>query len=203
LLKKKAKILFKVILLIALFPSILLCIYGWEAFIPMLVYFQFLLIWAQVEVGMRQHILTRFQSEPSFAVEKKIEVGGASEKKVYLITINIKNISDWPSYNLFLARVLDEKFLPVKPNEWKKWLRPNSINYLLAGEEKTLCYVKEPPENFGGLIFEVHYRNRFGDFRMLHFRFLGEDEVLLMHEEPPKPGWLLRTLEEFSRAHNL
>ena len=198
MLKKKAQIFFKAILLLVLLPSILFCIYGWEAFIPILVYFQFLLLWAQVELGMRQHALTRFQSEPNFAVEKKIEEGGTVEKKVFLTKINIKNISDWPSYNLFLARVLDEKFLPVKPNKWKNWLRTNHINYLLPGEEKTLCYVREPPENFEGLIFEVHYCNRFGDLRTLHFRFLGEDEVLLMHEEPPKPGWLLRTLEEFS-----
>jgi len=200
---KRLKILLKVILLFLLVPSIFFYAFGLEALIYVLIYFQFLLLWAQVELGMRQHALTRFQSEPYFDVERSPggALYGVGERGETIRTevLKIKNISDWPAYNVMLARVLDDKFLPIEPSKWKKWLHTHLIRCLPPHKEEVLCswIVGRVPKDFEKLIFEVHYRNRFGDYGVLSIMFFSGEHIILSQSEPPKPGWLLPTLEEF------
>jgi len=200
---KRLEILLKATLLFLLVPSILFCTRGLEALIPMLIYFQFLLLWAQVELGMRQHALTRFQSEPYFDVERRLgggicladEEGGKISREILII----KNISDWPAYDVRLSRVLDDKYMPIEPSKWGEWLDTRWIRCLPPHKEDVLCSwnPKKVPEDFEKLIFEIHYRNRYGDFQILSIKFFSGEYIILSQPEPPKPGWLLRTLEDF------
>jgi len=195
-------VLFKVALLLSI-PFALFYIYGVkEALNPLLIYLQFLIFWAQAEIGMRQFALVRFQSEPSFDVER--EIGGmhiADKTQITNENLKIKNISEWPAYDIILSRVLDDKFSPIPPDEWRKWLSTKWISCLPPHKERVLCSWnpnKVPHDYFEQVAFEILYRNRFGDLRTLRIRFLSGGEIVLFHEEPPRSGWLLRTLEELS-----
>jgi len=190
----------KVIFLFTLVPALLFYTYGLNALIPVLIYFQLLLLWAQAELGMRQQALARYQSEPSFAVRMDHSgIYGAST--IHTRILKLKNISDWPAYNVMLVRVLDETLLPVKPDEWKKWLHTDLIECLPPNEEEPLCSwtVWEAPKDLEGFTFEVSYSNRFGELRTLYTRFFRKnlrEKFILRHEEPPRPGLFLRLLED-------
>jgi len=192
-------------LLFLIIPILLIVRLGWDAILPMIVYMQFLLIWSQVEISMRQNVLFSAQFEPLFSISingETIETATPA-RKTFFYNVNIKNISNNPAYNLGVGRLLDKQYRPIPP---EKWFDPNKIitpliPCLPPSQEVRICRLdKELYENIreNDMILAIFYHNRFGEFRELFVRFSRRGAPLLVHERIQRPGILLRIFEDLA-----
>ncbi len=182
------KILCK-ILLLALIPILLMIKFKWDAILPTIIYLQFLLIWAQAEIGMRQHLLFSAQFNPSFKVRLVGNTMTEGENK-----INIRNTSDKPAYNIEIARVLDGQNEPIPPNSWKDKISTLFINNLAPGEEVSLGYLADK-SFFENKTIEISYTNLFGEWKEIRIKFLN-GRLLVIPGREQAPGFLLNTFED-------
>ena len=197
---------FKIIgkfLLLLIIPILLVIRLGLDAILPIIVYMQFLLIWAQAEISMRQNVLFSTQFEPLFSISIKgqtLEIE-PSAQKVFYYDIRLRNISSNPAYSVGVARLLDRGYKPVSPNEWSNYVRRRETPCLSPGEEAVVCeldeelYTRIKEEE---MILTFLYFNRFGDFRELFVKFFKDKSPLLMHERIERPGILLRIFEDMA-----
>lgn len=181
------KILCK-ILLLALIPILLIIKFKWDAILPTIIYLQFLLIWAQTEIGLRQHVLFSTQFNPSF----KVRLGSSSMTEGgHKINIYLRNTSDKPAYNIGIVRVLDEENEPIPPNSWKDKISTLFISSMVPGEEVSLGYLADKSflEN---KTIEISYTNLFGEWKEIWVKFLN-GRFLVIPGREQAPGILLNT----------
>jgi hypothetical protein len=116
------------IFLLTIIPVLLVVKLGWDSILPIIVYLQFLLLWAQTEIGMRQAILSSAQFEPSFNIKEEETPIFGRPKSIF--NVHVVNISENPAYNLIVGRVLNGKGNPISPQMWPKFLSRNQIGCL-------------------------------------------------------------------------
>ncbi len=185
------------IFLLTLIPILLVIKLGWDSILPIIVYLQFLLIWAQTEIGIRQAVLSSSQFEPSFDIKEETETEVFGHDSIF--PVYIVNISDNPAYNLGIGRILDKKGQPIFPQLWPKSLVRSHISCLPPKQSLKLYSIRlDEREKLleDEVCFEVLYFNKFGDLRTFWIKFSKNHPPLLIHERVEKPGVLLNSLEE-------
>jgi hypothetical protein len=190
------------VLLLALIPILLVIRFWWDAILPFIIYLQFLLIWAQAEIGLRQHALFSAQFDPSFDVKlTRIEGRGVIDKETDTVlrrlSISIRNLSKNPAYNIMVGRMLDVQNEPIPPNNWKDKVSSDLIGSLAPGQEVLLCSLDEDIVKNKPAI-EVSYTNQFGEWKEICIKFLKDETLLLIPKEIQKSGILLNTFEDLT-----
>lgn len=188
-----------VILALILVPGALLIFLGLtKGAVPILIYFQLLLIWIQLEINQRQNRLFSAQFRPFFSVELKKPVTGE---------LKIKNISKSPVYNLSATRVFEGNN-PLRPSEWRGNLINESARFqtLAPGEEigLKLFASMEAVHTFKrrSLQLEFSYWNQFGEFLTFRISFFeNTDDLLLLPAAEEKPGLLINELERVTLVY--
>ncbi|MCL5016366.1 MAG: hypothetical protein M1312_02005 [Patescibacteria group bacterium] len=187
-----------VVLLLSAAPIILLIYLGLSnAALPILIYFQLLLIYIQSEISLRQNNLFSAQFYPFFTIE-------ISNPLTY--ELKIKNISKNPAYQLFVGRVL-KYGLPVSLAERDSLLENNVIMSSLAPDESKIIKPFKSMEAIdkfrGGLAMELTYNDQFGNTKALSLLFSANNVVFLVPNMDEKPGPLLRELERATVVRKL
>lgn len=177
------------ILLLALIPILLAIRFRWDAILPIIIYLQLLLIWAQAEIGLRQHVLLSAQFDPSFDVEliKKRVADAHLPYNIY-----IRNTSKNPAYNIRVGRILYEN-KPMPPDNWIK-VSSELISSLAPDQKVLLCSLDEYIVKNDPTI-EVSYSNHLGDWREIHITFFTDEKLFLIPRKVQAPGILLNTIE--------
>jgi len=189
------------VLLLALIPFLLAIRFKWDAILPFIIYLQFLLIWAQAEIGLRQHALFSAQFDPSFDVKlTRIEGRGVIDKEtgtvLRCLSLSIHNMSENPAYNIMVGRILYGQNKPMPPDNWTK-VSPERISSLAPDQEVLLCSLDEDIVKNDPTI-EVSYSNRLGDWKEIHIEFLKDGKLLLIPGKVQAPGILLNTFEDLT-----
>lgn len=166
--------------LLALIPIILIIRFKWDAILPIIIYFQLLLIWAQAEIALRQHILFSAQYDPFFNI------------KISSQHISLHNTSKNPAYNIRIGRILDKQNKPIPHDSWKDKLSSELINSLGPDQEISLCHYKDI-YFLSNKAIEVSYTNQIGDMKEIYIR-----GGLLIPGNLQKPGFFLNTLEDLT-----
>jgi len=174
----------KVILLI-LIPILLLIRLKWDAILPIIIYLQFLLIWAQAEISLRQHVLFSMQLDPHFSVKLQEDV------------LILTNMSNNPAYNIMIGRIINEQTVPIPPQDWKNKISSNFISSLAPNERVQLCSVRDV-DFLKSKTIEISYTNQLGEWKQSHIKILEKMKFLVVPPAVKLPGILLGTLEEFS-----
>ena len=174
----------KVILLI-LIPILLLIRLKWDAILPIIIYLQFLLIWAQAEISLRQQVLFSMQLDPHFSVKLQEDV------------LVLTNMSNNPAYNIMIGRILNEQTEPIPPQDWKNKISSNFISSLAPNEQVQLCSVRDV-DFLKSKTIEISYTNQLGEWKQSHIKILEKMKFLVVPPAVKLPGILLGTLEEFS-----
>jgi len=172
------------VLLLALIPVLLAVRFGWDAILPVIIYLQLLLIWAQAEIGLRQHVLFSAQFDPSFDVKLRNNVN-----------LFVRNASKNPAYNIMVGRMMDEHNKAIPPNNWKGKVSSYFIGSLVPEQEVSLCSFTDK-DFFKNKAIEVSYTNQFGDWKEIYIRLLEDERLLFIPKEVQKPGILLNTFED-------
>jgi len=154
-------------------------------------YFQFLLIWAQAEIGLKQHSLFASQFDPVF----KLQVNYSAKGDVVThLHIHLKNTSDNPAYNMFVSRIFNLNLdQPINPKYWKEKIDDTSSKDLGAGDYYN-CTINDVQfaEDKG---IEFTYTNKFGVFKDIFVKF-GNKNALIIPPRIQEPGLLLNTFIE-------
>ena len=98
-------------LLLLIIPILLMIRLGIDAILPIIVYMQFLLIWAQTEISMRQNALFSAQFEPVFNISingQTLEIESSARKVLYY-NVRLRNVSNNPAYAIGVGRLLDRE----------------------------------------------------------------------------------------------
>ena len=173
------------IFLLVLIPILLVIKFRWDAILPIIIYLQLLLIWAQTEIGLRQHVLFSTQFNPSF----EVKLGNIVDENK--IIIYLRNTSDKPAYNIGIVRVLDEENEPIPPNSWK--ISTLFISSLAPGEEVSLGSADK--SFLKNKTIEISYTNLFGEWKEIWIKFLN-GRLLVIPGKEQAPGILLNTFED-------
>jgi len=195
---RKARIIINLgkMLLLALIPILLVIKFRWDAILPVIIYLQLLLIWAQTEIGLRQHLLFSAQFDPSFDVKLKEGALIANEKEggIRHYNIYITNTSKYPAYNVMIGRILDEQNYPISPNIWKNKILTSAIYSLTPGKDVLLGSIVDK-SFFENNTIEINYTNLFGEWKEIWIKFLS-GRPLVIPKGREAPGILLNTFEE-------
>jgi len=158
-------------------------------------YLQFLLLWSQAEIGLKQHVLFASQFEPFF----KLDYGTSVENDVVL---TITNVSNNPVYQMGVGRLLDFQKKPIRPQEWEKSIY---INYyqgpripsvdIAPGEIARIFILGYTESRFKGSTIEMIYWNKLGEMKSL---LISLRSFSAYFTQPPmeEPGVLLNTFQE-------
>lgn len=174
------------VLLLALIPILLAIRFEWDAILPIIIYLQLLLIWAQAEIGLRQHVLFSAQFDPSFDVKLRNNVN-----------LFVRNASKNPAYNIMVGRIMDEQNKPISPNNWKGKVSSYFIGSLAPDQAVLLCSLREK-DFFKNKAIEVSYTNQFGDWKEIYIRLLEDEKLLFIPGKVQAPGILLNTFEDLT-----
>ncbi len=178
--------------IVVLVPAVLMARLRWDSVLPIIIYFQLLLIWIQAEVSLRQNELYAAQFEPFFDVQ----VTGASH-----MALTIENVSDKPAYTLSVSRFVDQNHQPVPPAQWTNKVDCPRAATLVPGGKLSLCTVKD--EDFAKLLRQLHmsvevsYFDPLGKMQILVVTFF-DDDLLLTPGRGRLPGFVLNTFETLS-----
>jgi hypothetical protein len=190
------KVLFKIFLLsiipIALISYMILTEISFSGVLAIVAYFQFLLIWAQAEIGLKQHALFASQFDPFFQL---ILTKCASGAVLTHINIAVKNTSNNPAYHVFVSRIFEANHEPIYPKIWKDKLETLSTKDLDAGG--AYLFSINDIEFIEGKIIEITYMNKFGDFKEILIR-INDLDAFLIPSHAHEPGILLNTFRELS-----
>jgi len=162
---------------------------------------QLYLIWFHVEVALRQTKLTELSYEPVFIAYVKEIPGGMTDSggSIYY-HIMVKNIGNYPAYNLFVY--LDPIIRKVNPT-----LKPNKsiIGSLDKDQEETLCImsledVQKLQSSQISLIIDIDYKNVLGSSGSVSFAFHPQfiSSPIILHGQRKFPGLLLNSIDELN-----
>jgi hypothetical protein len=181
--------------IVVLVPTVLVARLRWDSVLPIIIYFQLLLIWIQAEVSLRQNELYAAQFEPLFDVQ----VTGASR-----MALTIENVSDKPAYTVSVSRFIDQSH-PMPPAQWTDKVDCPRASTLVPGGKLPLCTVKD--EDFAKLLRQLHmslevsYFDPLGRWQSLIVTFF-DDDLLLTPAGRRLPGFVLNTFEALSLTWN-
>jgi len=155
---------------------------------------QIYIIWAQLEVALRQAYLTDVEYEPEF----NIEIEESKEHWGYYI-VKVRNVGRHAAWSIFIQ----VSVIPLQePGKEKHVFKP--LTSLAPGEAITLDLFSEETLSSCNIKVELDYQTKYGELRTEHFT---KYPVLpLFIRFPPyrkKPGVLLNSLEELSSILNI
>lgn|GEM_PF-2361571 len=188
-------------------PSVLLVRYGFDAVIPLVAYLQFILLWAQTELWLRQNMIHLSQFEPFFDVrltDPKLKIdlnlggstGGLPER--LHDGIYIRNVSKNPAYAVGVARILDERRRPIRPGEWVGISVEPPRALLPPREWRKICSLSPKGVEFlRGKAVEIGYVDKFHNWKTLTVVIREDLNIMLIPEYRGTPGILLNMLEFF------
>lgn len=180
------------ILLLAVIPALLAIKFRWDAILPIVIYLQLLLIWAQAEIALRQHSLFTMQFKPFFGISFK---RGIAEPPSHSIWIH--NASKNAAYNIMVGRLLDKQNKPIPPSQWENKLHSDLISSLAPDEQGLLCRLNE--ELVGSeFAIEFSYDDQLGELGVMYIKLLKDGRILIVPETKELPGILLSTFEYFA-----
>jgi len=180
------------VLVLVIIPFLLFYYFGREGVLYLIVYLQFLLIWCQAEISLRQNQLHALQYEPFFKVTPNITIGN----------LFIENLSKNPAYSVGIQRVLDQKLNPIPASQWVNKLEPNLIEVLVPKEKRDLWkhnnldFLNELFQN--ELTIEIGYTNSLNEINTIAIKGTKEGKILQLNPPFRKPGFLLNTFESIS-----
>jgi len=180
------------VLALLVIPVLLVIRLKWDAILPIIIYLQLLLIWAQVEIALRQHSLFAAQSKPFFGISYKKFGAEPPSHNVW-----IHNTSKNAAYNIMVGRLLDKQNKPIPPVQWKDKLYSDLISSLAPEEEALLCSLNEELAS-GEFTIEFSYSDQLGGFGAMYIKLAKDGKILLIPERAELPGILLSTLEYFA-----
>ncbi len=181
------------IVLLTIIPVLLVLKFTWNAIIPLIIYLQLLLIWAQAEISLRQNTLFTLQFDPAFGVGlSKRAVGAGADWN----DLEITNVSRNPVYNIAVTRILGVDGKPVQPEEWKERVLSSYRATLAPNSEYLISIHDEVIEK--GYLIELSYYNQLGEPKHHLIGFL-ENQPYVVVGETRLPGYLLRTYEDIKR----
>jgi len=180
------------ILLLAVIPALLAVKFRWDAILPIVIYLQLLLIWAQAEIALRQHSLFTMQFKPFFGISYKRDITEPPSHSVW-----IHNTSKNAAYNIMVGRLLDKQNKPIPPSQWEHTLYSDLISSLAPDEVGLLCLLKE---ELAGSEFaiEFSYHDQLGELGIMYIKLLKDGRILIIPETKQLPGILLSTFEYFA-----
>jgi len=180
------------VLLLLLIPTLLAVRLKWDAILPVIIYLQLILIWAQAEIALRQHSLFGIQFRPFFGISYKRVIIVPPEHSIW-----IRNASGNAAYNIMVGRLLDKQNKPIPPAQWQDKLHSDLISSLAPEEETLLCSVNE--ELAGGeFTIEFSYSDQLGELGTMYIKLVKDGRILLIPERREPPGVLLSTFEYFA-----
>ena len=170
-----------------------------NSILSIIIYLQFLLIWAQAEIALRQHSFSQAEFDPTFDIRFE-ESDEASRIVVY-------NLSDNPAYNLCFGPLMTWKHFKVihdidylPPGTLTTCLPPKGklpIITLLHKEDKEKIFLVESTLN-------ITFDNRYGERKSLDAHFFrippSEDTIIIEYSRMGTPGILLGFFEDFRSA---
>jgi len=124
------------------------------------------IIWAQLEVALRQTRLSTLEYEPEFGIAKR-EVGDSYE-------IEVKNLGKHMARNVFIS--IDLKLTDTK-------LPPKLISNIASGELVHVCSVRKEVLDNSEVAIELSYENT-----------LGESGWITFVKDPKLPEFVARTI---------
>jgi len=186
-----------VLLLLVMIPILLAVGLKWNAILPIIVYLQLLLVWAQVEIALREHYLFAMQFKPSFDVKfGGGEITPTVMPPLHATPVQIRNISKNPAYNIMVIRLLDGQNRPIPPDRWKDKVRSDLISSLAPDEEVGLCSLSEELTHTE-VTLEFLYQDQLGEFGTMHVKLAKDRKILLIPVRTELPGILVSTIEYF------
>jgi hypothetical protein len=189
------------VLFLFVIPFLLAVRLKWDAILPIIIYFQLLLIWAQVEIALRQHSLFAMQFKPSFDIkfggEEIIPIVVMPPSDVTVTPIRIRNTSNNPAYNIMVGRLLSRQNEPIPPSQWRDKVQSDLISSLAPDEEVVLCSLGEELTH-SEVTVEFSYFDQLGEPGTMYIRLARDGKILLIPERTALPGILLSTLEYFA-----
>jgi len=180
------------ILLLAVIPALLAVKFRWDAILPIVIYLQLLLIWAQAEIALRQHSLFAAQFKPFFGITYKRDITEPPSRSIW-----IHNTSRNAAYNIMVGRLLDKQNKPIPPSQWGSKLHSDLISSLAPDEESLLCSLSE---ELAGSEFaiEFSYDDQLGEPGIMYIKLLKDGRILIIPETKQLPCILLSTFEYFA-----
>ncbi len=189
--KYTLKEFFKIFLL-AIIPIVLISYMiqteiSFSGVLAIVAYFQFLLIWAQAEIGLRQHALFASQFDPFFQITSSTTPGSVPTS----LYVTVKNTSNNPAYHVFASRILDSDYQPIMPKIWEDKLQDGPMD-----AEGAYSFSIDA-EFIEGKNIEISFVNKLGDFKHLVLR-IRHLNILMLPPRIQEPGVLLNTFRELS-----
>jgi hypothetical protein len=180
--------------LLVLPPILLIYILNINAVLPIIAYLQFLLIWTQAEIGLKQHILFSAQFDPSFKISSKFITSLETSRDC--LSLEIKNTSKNPAYTITLARFLDHNNNPIMSKIWKEKISDNRPFDLSPDEQSYLCQIIDL-EFIQKNHLVIGYHNQFGDYKEFQF-YLSKFTSVTVPSPINEPGILMNTFREIT-----
>ena len=180
------------ILLLAAIPALLAVKFRWDAILPIVIYLQLLLIWAQAEIALRQHSLFAAQFKPFFGITYKRDIAEPPSHSIW-----IHNTSKNAAYNIMVGRLLDKQNKPISPSQWESKLHSDLISNLAPDEEGLLCSLNK---ELAGSEFaiEFSYDDQLGELGTMYIKLVKDGRILIVPQAKELPGILLSTFEYFA-----
>lgn len=160
-----------------------------------IIYLQLLLIWAQAEISLRQHLFSRAKFDPTFDI--KFEESNGTYRVI------IYNLSDNPAYNLIFSPLMTWKHKLITEIDYSTPETPTTclpprgkmpIVTLFRKEDKEKIFLIES-------LLNITFENRYGEYRHFNVYFcqnpLSEDIIGVEYSRMDTPGFLLGFFEEF------
>lgn len=181
-------------LFLILLPILVIIKFKWDAILPLIIYFQLILIWFQVEIGLRQQTLFSIQFNPFFNVEVKKDVSATHELpyRIYL-----QNLSECPAYNVVLQKASNKENKIIPPSEldgkinifFKPCIGPKEKSLIMRLSEdlvKNECFL------------DIIFINQLGEIKNITI-FVSEKGLRIFHEGMRPAGILINALEDWKR----
>ena len=150
-----------------------------EALLVLVAIFQF-------ELAYRQYWFSKVRDEPTFAVF-------ASEHRNNSIFVEVRNVGLTPAYNVGVSRIIC-RGIPVKPEEWTKYVRASRHPCLAPLSSGTLAIIDKCfyEKHFirESCVLEVSYFNKFGEWKNFMIGFHELTPIIITGKEK-SPGFLL------------
>lgn len=180
------------VLILLAIPVLLGVRFRWDAILPIVIYLQLILIWAQAEIALRQHSLFAAQFKPFFSISYKRDITEPPSHSVW-----IRNTSKNAAYNIMVGRLLNKQNKPIPPSQWENKLHSDLISDLAPDEQGLLCSLSEELAS-SEFAIEFSYDDQLGEPGTMYIKLLKGGRILIFPEAKQLPGILLSTFGYFA-----
>jgi len=154
---------------------------------------QFYIVWAQLEVALKQTRIHELGYEPVFLIKVEKEVVSAMNSRSTIhVVLKIKNEGKYPAFNVLITVMENSN---VVEHKMESTIPPNNEIYVCSLEENIFKTKR--------IHVYVLYNNIIGDHKEVWFiKNLGES-FMVLRSPLKKPGILLSSLEDLFETMRL